>query len=104
MGLAPAGIEQLIPSQVVSRTGYREVDLTDHVAESKKADWGIYYRPFENNFEISYVGKWGTGQTVYQGTNRYGIENFTMSQHKLEVKDDNFFVRTYVTEDNAGDS
>ena len=52
LGIAPAGIEQLIPSQVVSRTGYREVDLTDHVAESKKADWGIYYRPFENNFEI----------------------------------------------------
>ena len=48
--------------------------------------------------------KWGTGQTVYQGTNRYGIENFTMSQHKFEVKDDNFFVRAYVTEDNAGDS
>ena len=104
LGIAPAGISNLVPSQTVSRTGYREVDLTDHVAESKKADWGIYYRPFENNFEISYVGKWGTGQTVYQGVNRYGIENFTMSQHKLEVKDDNFFVRTYVTEDNAGDS
>ena len=104
LGIAPAGIENLIPSQTVSRTGYNEVDLTDHRAESKKADWGLYYRPFENDFEISYVGKWGTGQTVYQGTNRYGIENFTMSQHKLEVKDDNFFVRAYVTEDNAGDS
>ena len=104
VGLIPAGADALVPSQTVSRTGYREVDLTDHVAESKKADWGMYYRPFENYFEISYVGKWGTGQTVYQGTNRYGIENFTMSQHKLEVKDDNFFVRAYVTEDNAGDS
>ena len=104
LGLIPAGAVALIPSQTVSRTGYREVDLTDHAAESKKADWGLYYRPFESNFEISYVGKWGTGQTVYQGTNRYGIENFTMSQHKLEVKDDNFFVRAYVTEDNAGDS
>jgi iron complex outermembrane receptor protein len=104
LGLIPAGAVALIPSQTVSRTGYREVDLTDHAAESKKADWGLYYRPFESNFEISYVGKWGTGQTVYQGTNRYGIENFTMSQHKLEVKDDHFFVRAYVTEDNAGDS
>ena len=104
LGIAPAGIDALIPSQVVSRTGYREVSLTDHVAESKKVDWGLYYRPFEDDFEISYVGKWGTGQTVYQGTNRYGIENFTMSQHKLEVKNDNFFVRAYVTEDNAGDS
>ena len=104
LGLIPAGAVALVPSQTVSRTGYREVDLTDHAAESKKADWGLYYRPFESNFEISYVGKWGTGQTVYQGTNRYGIENFTMSQHKLEVKDDHFFVRAYVTEDNAGDS
>jgi iron complex outermembrane receptor protein len=103
-GIIPAGAVALIPSQTVSRTGYREVDLTDHIAESKKVDWGLYYRPFESNFEISYVGKWGTGQTVYQGTNRYGIENFTMSQHKLEVKDDHFFVRAYVTEDNAGDS
>jgi iron complex outermembrane receptor protein len=104
LGLIPSGAVALIPSHIVSRTGYREVDLTDHIAESKKADWGIYYRPFENNFEISYIGKWGTGQTVYQGTNRYGIENFTMSQHKLEVKDDNFFVRGYITADNAGDS
>ena len=104
LGLIPAGAVALVPSQTVSRTGYREVDLTDHAAESKKVDWGLYYRPFESNFEISYVGKWGTGQTVYQGTNRYGIENFTMSQHKLEVKDDHFFVRAYVTEDNAGDS
>ena len=103
-GIIPSGAVALIPSQTVSRTGYREIALTDHIAESKKADWGIYYRPFENNFEISYVGKWGTGQTVYQGTNRYGIENFTMSQHKLEVKDDNFFVRGYITADNAGDS
>ena len=103
-GIIPSGAVALIPSQTVSRTGYREVDLTDHIAESKKVDWGLYYRPFESNFEISYVGKWGTGQTVYQGTNRYGIENFTMSQHKLEVKDDHFFVRAYVTEDNAGDS
>ena len=103
-GLIPSAAVALIPSHIVSRTGYREVDLTDHIAESKKVDWGIYYRPFENDFEISYVGKWGTGQTVYQGTNRYGIENFTMSQNKLEVKNDNFFVRGYITADNAGDS
>jgi outer membrane receptor protein involved in Fe transport len=104
MGLLPAGGSALVPSTVVTRTGYREVDLTDHVARSKKADWGLYWRPNADDLEVSYIGKIGTGETVYQGTNRYGIENFVMSQHKLEVKNDNFSVRGYMTEDKAGDS
>ena len=104
-GLLPAGASALVPSVVVSRTGYREVDLTDHVARSKKADWGLYWRPDgTDDLEIQYVGKYGTGETVYQGTNRYAIENFLMTQHKLEVKSPNFFVRTYLNSDNAGDS
>ena len=104
-GLLPAGASALVPSVVVSRTGYREVDLTDHVARSKKADWGLYWRPNgTDDLEIQYVGKYGTGETVYQGTNRYAIENFLMTQHKLEVKSPNFFVRTYMNSDNAGDS
>jgi len=104
LGLLPSGASALVPSTVVSRTGYREVDLTDHVARSKKADWGLYWRPNADDFEVSYVGKIGTGETVYQGTNRYGIENFLMTQHKLEVKDDNFNFKGYMTSDWAGDS
>ena len=104
-GLLPAGASALVPSVVVSRTGYREVELTDHVARSKKADWGLSSRPDgTDDLEIQYVGKYGTGETVYQGTNRYAIENFLMTQHKLEVKSPNFFVRTYMNSDNAGDS
>jgi len=105
MGLAPAGISSLIPSVTVSRTGYNEVDLTDHIAESKKADWGLYYRPIENsNFELSYIGKWGSGQTLYQATNRLSIEDFIMTQHKIEVKNDNYFARAYVVADDAVDT
>ena len=104
MGLLPAGASALVPSVIVTRTGYREVDLTDHVARSKKADWGLYWRPNADDFQVSYIGKIGTGETVYQGTNRYGIENFLMTQHKLEVKDDNFRFHTYMTSDWAGDS
>ncbi|MDG1063059.1 MAG: TonB-dependent receptor [Flavobacteriaceae bacterium] len=104
LGILPAGAEQLVPSENVSRTGYNEADLTDYEAQSIKADWGLYYRPFEDDLEISYVGKYGTGSTLYQGANRYAIDNFVMTQHKLEVKNDNFFVRGYVTEDDAGDS
>lgn len=97
-------LASLVPNVVVSRTGYDEGDLTDYNAESVKADWGLYFRPWENDFEIQYVGKVGTGSTIYQGTNRYNIDNFFQQQHKLEVRNDNFFIRGYVVADKAGDS
>ena len=101
---APAAVKGIIPDVVVSRTGYNERDLTNYNAESIKSDWGLYYRPWENDFEIQYVGKVGTGSTIYQGTNRYNISNFFQQQHKLEFKNDNFFLRGYVVTDKAGDS
>ncbi|MDC1265497.1 TonB-dependent receptor [Flavobacteriaceae bacterium] len=104
LGVLPAGANALVPNVAVSRTGYNERDLTNYNAESIKADWGLYYRPFENDFEISYIGKVGTGSTIFQGINRYAINNFFQEQHKLEVKNDNFYVRGYVVSDDAGDS
>ena len=104
LGAIPAGASALVPDVAVSRTGYNEQDLTNYNAESIKADWGLYFRPFEDDFEISYVGKMGTGTTMFQGINRYSIKNFFQQQHKLEIKNDNFFVRGYVVADNAGDS
>ncbi|HDZ05261.1 hypothetical protein LCGC14_0069020 [marine sediment metagenome] len=105
LGILPSGANALVPSEIVSRTGYNESDLTNYNAESIKADWGLYYRPIEDNsLEISYVGKVGTGNTIYQGTNRYNIAGFFQEQHKLEIKNDNFFVRGYVVGDKAGDS
>ena len=104
LGILPSGASSLVPSVVVSRTGYNERDLTNYNAESIKADWGLYFRPWENDFEIQYVGKVGTGSTIYQGTNRYNISNFFQQQHKLEFKNDNFFLRGYMVSDKAGDS
>ncbi|MCX7551132.1 TonB-dependent receptor [Xanthomarina sp. F2636L] len=101
---AASGGLGIIPDVVVSRTGYEERDLTDYNAESVKADWGLYYRPWANDFEIAYVGKVGTGSTIYQGSNRYSIDNFFQEQHKLELRNNNFFLRGYMVADKAGDS
>jgi iron complex outermembrane receptor protein len=95
----------IVPDVYISRTGYNERELTDYNAESIKTDWGLYYRPItDNSLELSYVGKYGTGNTIYQGTNRYNIDGFNQQQHKLEIKHDNFFLRGYVVSDDAGDS
>ncbi|UCD60277.1 MAG: TonB-dependent receptor [Flavobacteriaceae bacterium] len=105
LGILPDGANALVPAVDVSRTGYNERDLTNYNAESIKADWGLYYRPIDgNNLELSYVGKVGTGATIYQGTNRYNINGFFQEQHKLEIRNDNFFLRGYLVADKAGDS
>ena len=103
-GLIPSGAANLIPNDVVSRTGYAEEDLANYDAESIKADLTLVYRPFADDFEIIYNGRVGQGTTIYQGTNRFSLNNFFLQQHKLEVRNDNFFVRGYVTDESAGDS
>ncbi len=104
LGVIPAGAVNLLPSEIVSRTGYAESSLTDYEAESVKFDAALHYRPFANDLEISYLGKIGVGSTIYQGANRYAIKNFFLQQHKIEIKNDNFFLRGYITDENAGDS
>ncbi|MHB1106930.1 MAG: TonB-dependent receptor [Lutibacter sp.] len=101
----PAFIASTMGSARVSRTGYNEVDIMDgYIAESAKADFSFHYRPFANDLEVIYNAKFGGGNTIYQGANRYNINNFFMQQHKLEIKGDNFFIRGYITDEDAGDS
>lgn len=104
LGVLPAGAENLLPNESVSRTGYDEQDLNENRAESIKFDAALHYRPFANDFEIIYNGKIGKGTTIYQGANRYSIRNFFLQQHKIELKNNNFFIRGYLTDEDAGDS
>ena len=91
-------------SAFVSRTGYDERDLMDYDAESLKADFAFHYKPWADDFEIVWNSKLGRGNTIYQGANRYSIKDFFMQQHKLEIRNKNFFVRGYTTAEKAGNS
>ncbi|MFK5972821.1 MAG: TonB-dependent receptor [Flavobacteriaceae bacterium] len=91
-------------SAVVTRTGYDERDLIDYSAESVKTDFSVHYKPFADDFEILYNGRIGRGNTIYQGLSRYAVKNFIMQQHKVEIRNDNFFLRGYLTSENSGDS
>ncbi len=104
--LAPA-LVSAIPSlnTVVSRTGYNEVDLTDNKASNTKIDLSLHFRPLgDERLEVIWLSKFGFGNAVYQGGNRYYLNNFFMQQHKLEVKGKNFFVRGYTTSEDGGQS
>tara|TARA_R110002073_G_scaffold40547_5_gene115110 strand:- start:226697 stop:229444 length:2748 start_codon:yes stop_codon:yes gene_type:complete len=104
MGALPAGASALVPAVNVGRTGYREQDLTDYKAKSAKLDVSLNFRPFENDLEVIWNSRMGFGNTIYQGANRYYLNNFFIQQHKLEIKNDHFFLRGYTTSEAAGDS
>jgi len=88
----------------VSRTGYREQDLSNNKVENIKADFSLHFRPWKNDFEIILQHKLGFGSTIYQGANRYALQDFFMNQSKIEIQAKNFFVRAYVTGEDAGNS
>ncbi|WP_299676243.1 TonB-dependent receptor domain-containing protein [uncultured Tenacibaculum sp.] len=89
----------------VSRTGYDERDLMDYDARSMKFGASLHYRPLGNDrLEIIWNSKYGRGNTIYQGANRYYIKDFFMEQHKLEFRGKYFFVRGYLTSEDAGNS
>jgi len=102
---AAAGLPSgTVGSARISRTGYDEADLADYGAESVKADFALHLRPFADDFEIIFNSRIGRGTTIYQGANRYAVSGFTMQQHKLEIKNKNFFLRGYIVSENSGDA
>ncbi len=87
----------------VSRTGYGEKDVVAPTTLNVKLSGGLYYK-FNNNVEASLTANWGTGNTVYTGSDRYSLKNLKMGQYKLEFKAKDWFLRGYATFENSGDS
>ncbi|MCS6974404.1 MAG: TonB-dependent receptor [Cyclobacteriaceae bacterium] len=88
----------------ITRTGWREEDIIDsYNAGSIKADGALHYK-FNPNLELIYAYRYGGGNSIYQGSEKYAIRDFNQQFHKLELKGKNFFVRSYMTQTNAGNS
>jgi outer membrane receptor protein involved in Fe transport len=104
LGLIPQSAVNLLPNYNVARTGYFEQDLNDNGVKSVKADFSFHIKPWANDNEIILQHKVGLGNTIYQGANRYSLKNFFMNQTKIEFKGKNYFIRGYMTDENAGDS
>lgn len=86
------------------RTGWKEQDLVDNYeSKSLKGDVALHYR-ITDKVEALYNYRLGGGSSVYQGSQKYALRDFTQEFHKLEFKSSNFFVRGYVTATDAGDS
>jgi outer membrane receptor protein involved in Fe transport len=92
-----------LPNHVASVTPYEEHQVIDYGAENAKANVGLYYRP-TSDIELSYLYNGGYGTSIYTGAQRYSLKNFSIHQHRLQAEGSNWFVRSYATLENSGDS
>lgn len=91
------------PDSLVTRTGYKEKDVVSPNTVNLKLNGAVHYK-IRPNLEASFSAYWGTGNTVYTGSDRYSLKNLKIGQYKLELKADNWMLRGYTTQENAGES
>ncbi|MBL7890787.1 MAG: TonB-dependent receptor [Bacteroidia bacterium] len=88
---------------VVARTGYRETEIADYNIQNYKGDIGLFFKP-KHNTELSLTYKGAQINTIYQRSNRFRLQNYTLQQYTLNYHSPLFLVRTYLTKENTGRS
>jgi outer membrane receptor protein involved in Fe transport len=87
----------------VSRTGYAEKDVINPNTINFKAGGSVNYK-ITPRTELIVAGYWGTGNTVYTGSDRYSLKDLKVGQYKIELMNKNWMVRGYTTQENSGQS
>lgn len=87
----------------VSRTGYSERDVINPNTVNFKAAGSFNYK-LTPGTEMILAGHWGTGNTVYTGSDRYSLKDLKVGQYKLEFVNKNWLLRGYTTQENSGQS
>ena len=90
-------------NQMVSRTGYAESDVLDPTTSNFKLTGSLNYM-LTDKVEASFSANYGTGNSVYTGSDRYSLRDLKMAQFKFELKHKNWYVRAYATHENSGNS
>lgn len=101
-----AAIRNLLPDGELGAftpTGFSEASFVDNTSESLKLNGALHYRLTED-YELLGQFSWGTGSTVYTANDRFVLDDFNIWTAKLELKNPNFFVRAYTTQEDAGDT
>lgn len=87
----------------VSRTGYTEKEVTNPNTVNFKIGGSLHYKVTPATEAILAI-YWGTGNTIYTGSERYSLKDFKMGQYKFELNNKNWMFRLYTTQENAGES
>src|SRR5258705_3004842 len=87
----------------VARTGYWETDLVDPKIDNLKFDAALHYR-VNDKAELSYSYRIGKLDGVFQRGNKIKLDNVIVQNHHVELKGNNYVVRSYISTENTGNS
>lgn len=90
-------------SIILRRTGYFEKDVAQPKVDNLKFDGSLHYR-INDKAELSYGYRFGKLDGLFQRGNKIQMDNVIVQNHKLELKGADFFIRSYVSLENTGDS
>jgi len=80
----------------IRRTGIKEETLLDHNnARTIRADAALHYR-INDKLELIGIYRFAGGSSAGQGYTKFAYRNFVNENYKLELKADNFYVRSYI--------
>ncbi|MFY0684515.1 MAG: TonB-dependent receptor [Balneola sp.] len=105
-GAQVAALRSLIPdgqAGAFSAPGFSENSYVDNTTESLKLGAALHYR-LTDDYEILAQYNTGFGSTVYTANDRFVLDDFNIWTAKLELRNPNFFLRAYTTQEDAGDS
>lgn len=105
-GAQVAALRGLIPdgqAGAFSAPGFSEASFVDNTTESLKLGAALHYR-LTDDYEILAQYNTGFGSTVYTANDRFVLDDFNIWTAKLELRNPNFFLRAYTTQEDAGDS
>ena len=86
------------------RTGFLEKDIIESTnAQSFKADAALHWK-VGKNVEMVANYRYGSGASIYQGSERYALRGLSQQFAKLEAQSPDFLARAYLSQTNDGDS
>jgi len=84
------------------RPGYKEADLVDYGTNNLKLGASVHYK-LTDSIEVIGASNYSRGSTVYQGENRYRLQDIQFWQQRLELRQEGkWFLRGYLTSEDAG--
>jgi iron complex outermembrane receptor protein len=91
------------PDQLVTRTGWKESDLSDDKTKNLRFAGSLHYFINERTEAIAQAN-YAQGTSVYTAQNRFAARNFNILSGKIEVNNPNYYVRAWGVSDNSGSS
>jgi len=85
------------------RTGYWEKDVVSPYVDNLKFDAALHYRIGEKA-ELAYGYRIGKMDGLFQRGNKIQLDNVIVQNHRLELKGANYFLRSYLSIEDTGDS